>query len=35
MKVTNYAKAHGAIIGKAMSGLQSGRGLVLALVTLQ
>ena len=35
MKVANYAKAHGAIIGKAMSGLQSGRGLVLALVTLQ
>ena len=35
MRVTNYAKAHGAIIGKAMSGLQSGRGLVLALVTLQ
>jgi hypothetical protein len=35
MRVTNYAKAHGAIIGKAMSGLQTGRGLVLALVTLQ
>lgn len=35
MRVTNYAKAHGAIIGKAMSSLQSGRGLVLALVTLQ
>ena len=35
MRVANYAKAHGAIIGKAMSGLNSGRGLVLALVTLQ
>jgi hypothetical protein len=35
MRVKNYAKAHGAIIGKAMSSLQSGRGLVLALVTLQ
>ena len=35
MKVTNYAKAQGAIIGKAMSGLKSGRGLVLVLVTLQ
>lgn len=35
MRVTNYAKAQGAIVGKAMSGLQSGRGLVLALVTLQ
>ena len=35
MKVTNYAKAQGAIIGKAMSSLKSGRGLVLVLVTLQ
>jgi hypothetical protein len=35
MRVTNYARAQGAIVGKAMSGLKSGRGLVLALVTLQ
>lgn len=35
MKVTNYAKAQGAIIGKAMSGLKSGRGLALVLVSLQ
>jgi len=35
MKVCNYEKAQGAIIGKAMTGLKSGRGLVLVLVTLQ
>jgi len=35
MKVTNYTKAQGAIIGKAMSSLEKGRGLVLVLVTLQ
>jgi hypothetical protein len=35
MKVTNYQRAHGAIIGKAITGLKSGRGLVLALVSLQ
>ena len=35
MKVTNSARAQGAIIGKAMTGLKSGRGLVLVLVTLQ
>ena len=35
MKVTDYAKAQGAIIGKAMSSLEKGRGLVLVLVTLQ
>jgi hypothetical protein len=35
MKVTNYMRAQGAIIGKAMSALKSGRGLVLVLVTLQ
>ena len=35
MKVTNHAKAQGAIIGKAMSVLESGRGFVLVLVTLQ
>jgi hypothetical protein len=35
MKVTNYNQAQGAIIGKAMTGLKAGRGLVLVLVTLQ
>jgi hypothetical protein len=35
MKVTNYPKAQGAIIGKAMTGLNEGKGLVLVLVTLQ
>jgi len=35
MKVTDHAKAQGAIIGKAMSSLEQGRGLVLVLVTLQ
>ncbi len=35
MKVTDYEKAHGAIIGKAMSSLEKGQGLVLVLVNLQ
>lgn len=35
MKVTDPAQAQGAIIGKAMTGLKEGRGLVLVLVTLQ
>jgi hypothetical protein len=35
MKAGNPAKAQGAIIGKAMTGLKSGKGLVLALATLQ
>ncbi len=35
MKVTDHQKAQGAIIGKAMSSLESGRGLVLVLVSLQ
>jgi len=35
MKVTDYDRAKGAIIGKAMSSLKHGRGLVLVLVTLQ
>ncbi len=35
MKVTDYAKAQGAILGKAMSSLEEGKGLVLVLVTLQ
>ena len=35
MKVTDHARAQGAILGKAMSSLESGQGLVLVLVTLQ
>ncbi len=35
MKATDAAKAQGAIIGKAMTGLKEGKGLVLALVNLQ
>lgn len=35
MKARNYAKAQGAIIGKAMTALEGGRGLVLVLVSLQ
>jgi hypothetical protein len=35
MKVTDHSKAHGAILGKAMSSLDQGQGLVLVLVTLQ
>ena len=35
MKVTDHAKAQGAILGKAMSRLESEKGLVLVLVTLQ
>jgi hypothetical protein len=35
MKVTNNQKAYGAIIGKAMTELKSGKGLVLVLVSLQ
>ena len=35
MKVTDHAKAQGAIIGKAMTSLAEGKGLVLVLVTLQ
>jgi len=35
MKVTEHAKAQGAILGKAMSGLKEGKGMVLVLVTLQ
>jgi hypothetical protein len=35
MKVTDHDRAHGAIIGKAMTSLTRGRGEVLALVTLQ
>lgn len=35
MKASKRSHSQGAIIGKAMSGLQSGKGLVLILVTLQ
>jgi len=35
MKVTNHSRAQGAIVGKAMTGLEEGRGLVLVLVSLQ
>ena len=35
MKVEDYTKAQGAIIGKAMSSLKQGKGLVLVLVALQ
>lgn len=35
MKVTNYEKAQGAVLGKAMTGLKQGKGLVLVLVSLQ
>ena len=35
MAVTNYARAQGAIIGKAMTGLKHGKGLILVFVALQ
>jgi hypothetical protein len=35
MKVLDYKRAQGAILGKAMSSLDVGKGLVLVLVTLQ
>jgi hypothetical protein len=35
MKVMEPGRAQGAILGKAMSSLKSGRGHVLVLVTLQ
>ena len=35
MKVTDYARAQGAVIGKAMTPLKEGKGLVLVLVNLQ
>ena len=35
MKVDDYTKAQGAILGKAMTALPEGQGLVLMLVTLQ
>ncbi len=35
MKASDSSRSHGAIIGKAMTALSSGRGLILVLVTLQ
>jgi hypothetical protein len=35
MRASDYERAQGAMIGKAMSALGEGRGLVLVLVTLQ
>jgi hypothetical protein len=35
MKVTDHARAQGAILGKAMTGLSEGNGMVLVLVSLQ
>ncbi len=35
MRVTDHAQAQGAIIGKAMSSLEKGKGMVLVLVSLQ
>jgi len=35
MRVNDYGKAAGAILGKAMTGLSEGKGMVLVLVTLQ
>jgi hypothetical protein len=35
MKVRDHARAQGAILGKAMSSLESGQGLILVLVALQ
>jgi len=35
MKVTDHAKAQGSILGKAMSSLAEGKGMVLVLVSLQ
>jgi hypothetical protein len=35
MKVTDHARAQGAILGKAMTGLNAEKGMVLVLVTLQ
>jgi hypothetical protein len=35
MKVSEHTRSQGAILGKAMSALNEGTGLVLVLVTLQ
>ena len=35
MKAADESRSHGAVIGKAMTGLKKGKGLVLVLVNLQ
>ena len=35
MKVSDATRSQGAILGKAMSALKEGKGMVLVLVTLQ
>lgn len=35
MKVTDFSRAQGAVIGKAMTSLEAGKDLVLVLVSLQ
>jgi hypothetical protein len=35
MRVSDHARAQGAILGKAMTALKDGNGMVLVLVTLQ
>lgn len=35
MKVSDHSQSQGAVLGKAMSGLAEGQGMVLVLVTLQ
>jgi len=35
MKVSDFSRCQGAVIGKAMGGLSEGTGMVLVLVTLQ
>jgi hypothetical protein len=35
MKVTDHERANGAILGKAMTSLDEGTGLILVLVNLQ
>jgi len=35
MKVTDYSRAQGAVLGKAMTSIDKGKGLVLVLVSLQ
>ena len=35
MKVLDHSRAQGAILGKAMSSLDAGQGLVMVLVSLQ
>jgi len=35
MKVADHSRAQGAIVGKAMTSLDKGKGLVLVLVSLQ